>query len=603
VIATAKHFIADGGTFEGRDQGDARATEEQLRDVHGPGYVAAIGAGVQVVMASFSSWQGEKITGHKGLLTDVLKNRMGFDGFIVGDWNAHGQVDGCTNTSCAAAVNAGLDMFMAPDSWRELYDNTLAQVKSGQIPMARLDDAVRRILRVKLRSGLFEAGKPSSRAPAGKFELLGAPEHRAVARQAVRESLVLLKNAGKVLPLKPNMNVLVAGDGADNLPKQNGGWTLTWQGTGITNKHFPKSESIFAGIRSAVAAGGGAATLSVDGKYTRKPDVAIVVFGEDPYAEFQGDVASLEYKPGNKADLELLKRLRAEKIPVVSIFLSGRPMWVNPELNASDAFVAAWLPGSEGGGIADVLFAKKDGTVPHDFKGKLPFAWPRTPTQTTASPGDQEPLFAYGYGLTYQDVGDLQLLSEAIPASAEGQASTHSYFLAGRAAPGWQFVIGEGAGARTMFSTAVGKSENGALQVTAVDRSAQEDARLLKWSGSGAATVALQGANPIDLQREANGQLSLTFDYRVDAAPTAAVTVSIECGANCRGDFPIDTRLKQATGSEWRQLKLPLHCFQTRGADLRHVTAPFALTTAGKLELSIANVRLESGLNDSTGCD
>jgi beta-glucosidase len=603
VIATAKHFIADGGTFEGRDQGDARATEEQLRDVHGPGYVAAIGAGVQVVMASFSSWQGEKITGHKGLLTDVLKNRMGFDGFIVGDWNAHGQVEGCTNTSCPTAVNAGLDMFMAPDSWRELYDNTLAQVKSGQIPMARLDDAVRRILRVKLRSGLFEAGKPSSRAPAGKYELLGSPEHRAVARQAVRESLVLLKNAGKVLPLKPSMNVLVAGDGADNIPKQNGGWTLTWQGTGITNKHFPKAESIFAGIRSAVTAGGGSATLSVDGKYTRKPDVAIVVFGEDPYAEFQGDVATLEYKPGNKADLELLKRLRAEKIPVVSVFLSGRPMWVNPELNASDAFVAAWLPGSEGGGIADVLFAKRDGSVAYDFKGKLPFAWPRTPMQTTASPGDQEPLFAYGYGLTYQDIGDLQQLSEAIPAQAEGQASTHSYFLAGRAAPGWQFVIGEGAGGRTMFSTAVGKSENGALQVTAVDRTAQEDARLLKWSGSGAATVALQGANPIDLQREANGQLSLTFDYRVDAAPTAPVTVSIECGANCRGDFPIDTRLKQATAGEWQQLKLPLHCFQSRGADLRQVTAPFALTTAGKLELGIANVRLESGLNDSTGCD
>jgi len=154
-----------------------------------------------------------------------------------------------------------------------------------------------------------------------------------------------------------------------------------------------------------------------------------------------------------------------------------------------------------------------------------------------------------------------------------------------------------------MFSTAVGKSENGALQATAVDRSAQEDARLLKWSGSGAATVALQGANPIDLQREANGQLSLTFDYRVDAAPTAPVTVSIECGANCRADFPIDARLKQATKGEWQQVKLPLHCFQSRGADLRHVTAPFALTTAGKLELGIANVRLESGLNDSNGCD
>src|SRR5690606_21624181 len=201
--------------------------------------------------------------------------------------------------------------------------------------------AVRRILRVKLRSGLFEAGRPSTRAPAGQFDLLGAPEHRAVARQAVRESLVLLKNSKRLLPLNPKQRVLVAGDGADNIPKQNGGWTLTWQGTGVTNAHFPNAQSIYAGIAQAVKAAGGTATLSVSGDYKTKPDVAIVVFGEDPYAEFQGDVDTLEYKPGDKSDLALLKKLRAQNIPVVSVFLSGRPMWVNPELNASDAFVAA----------------------------------------------------------------------------------------------------------------------------------------------------------------------------------------------------------------------------------------------------------------------
>ena len=603
VIATAKHFIADGGTFEGRDQGDALATEEQLRDLHSLGYVAAIGAGVQAVMASFSSWQGQKIHGHKGLLTDVLKNRMGFDGFVVGDWNAHGQVDGCSNTSCAAAINAGLDMFMAPDSWKGLYDSTLAQVRSGEIPMARLDDAVRRILRVKLRAGLFDAGKPSSRESGGKYELLGSPEHRAVARQAVRESLVLLKNVGKVLPLKPNSNVLVAGDGADNLPKQNGGWTLSWQGTGISNKHFPKAESIYAGIRAAVVAGGGSATLNVAGKYSRKPDVAIVVFGEDPYAEFQGDVATLQYKSGDTADLELLKKLRAESIPVVAVFLSGRPMWVNPQLNASDAFVAAWLPGSEGGGIADVLFAKRDGSVNNDFKGKLPFAWPRTPLQTTASPGTEAPLFGYGFGLTYQDTGDLAVLSEVVPPTPEGQTSTHSYFTAGKASSGWQLAIGEGDASRTALNAGVGDSSKGALKVSAVDRSAQEDGRLAKWSGDGAATVALQGEAPIDLQREANGQLSLAFDYRVDVPPTAPVTLALECGTGCRGDLPIGAALKQAPAGEWRQFKVPLHCFQSKGANLRGVTAPFTLTTAGKLELGIANVRLESGLNDSARCD
>jgi beta-glucosidase len=603
VIATAKHFLADGGTFEGRDQGDARITEEQLRDLHSPGYVAAISAGVQVVMASFSSWQGKKITGHEGLLTEVLKDRMGFDGFIVGDWNAHGQVEGCTVTSCPAAINAGLDMFMAPDSWKGLYDNTLAQVKSGEIPMARLDDAVRRILRVKLRSGLFEAGKPSSRPPGGKFDLLGAPEHRAVARQAVRESLVLLKNANKLLPLKPNMKVLVAGDGADNLPKQNGGWTLTWQGTGITNKQFPKSESIFAGIRSAVSASGGSATLSVEGKYTKKPDVALVVFGEDPYAEFQGDIANLQYKPGDSKDLELLKRLRADQIPVVAVFLSGRPMWVNPYLNAADAFVAAWLPGSEGGGIADVLFTKKDGSVNYDFKGKLPFAWPRTPQKLNNEGAPEAPLFDYGYGLTYQDTTDVPMLSEEIPAPPAGQASMHSYFAGGRPTAGWQLTIGNGDAARTPLPTATGSSADDALTISALDHAAQEDARLAKWSGRAPATLALQGDAPIDLQREANGQLSVTFDYRVDVPPTAKVTIGIECGPGCRGDLPIDAQLKQAPGGEWRQLKMPLHCFQSKGVDLRNVTAPFLLTTAGKLELGIANVRLESGLNDTPSCD
>lgn len=418
VIATAKHFLADGGTLAGRDQGDARATEEDLRDIHGSSYAVAIGAGVQVVMASFSSWQGRKLHGHPGLLTDVLKKRMRFEGFVVGDWNAHGQLEGCTNWSCASAINAGLDMFMAPDSWRELYAATLAQVRAGEIGMERLDDAVRRILRVKLRAGLFEAGKPSSRPLAGRYDLLGSAEHRAVARQAVRESLVLLKNAEHLLPLRPSANVLVAGDGADNIPKQNGGWTLTWQGTGTTNDHFPNADSIFDGIEAAVAAAGGHATLSPSGTYEKKPDVAIVVFGEDPYAEFQGDLDTLQYKPCDKRDLQLLRRLRADAIPVVAVLLSGRPLWVNPELNASDAFVAAWLPGSEGAGIADVLFARRNGSVNHDFKGKLPFAWPRTPLQTTADPGDEPPLFAFGYGLKYRHNGALPALSEDLPDGA-----------------------------------------------------------------------------------------------------------------------------------------------------------------------------------------
>jgi len=404
VIATPKHFLGDGGTG-GKDEGDNTSSEAELRDIHAAGYPPAIAAGAQTVMASFSSWHGVKMSANKALLTDVLKGRMGFDGFIIGDWNAHGQVPGCTPLSCAAVINAGLDMFMAPDSWRELYANTLAQARSGEIPEARLDDAVRRILRVKLRAHLFDEGRPSSRPLAGRFELLGAPGHRAVARQAVRESLVLLKNAHHLLPLSPHVRVLVAGDGADNISKQSGGWTITWQGTGVSNKDFPHGESIYEGIRQAVAATGGSAELSVAGDFTTRPDIAIVVFGENPYAEFRGDIPSVEYSPGAKPDLALLHKLQGRGVPVVSVFLSGRPLWVNAEINASDAFIAAWLPGSEGGGVADVLFKAPDGSVPYDFHGKLPFSWPRTPRDTVANFGQsgEAPLFPYGYGLRYHE--------------------------------------------------------------------------------------------------------------------------------------------------------------------------------------------------------
>jgi beta-glucosidase len=603
VITTAKHFVGDGGTFEGRDQGDNRASEKDLRDIHTAGYTAAINAGAQSVMASFSSWQGAKVHGHKGLLTDVLKDRFGFDGILVGDWNAHGQVDGCSTTNCAATINAGLDMFMAPDGWRALYDNTLAQARSGEIPMARLDDAVRRILRVKMRAGLFEAGKPSSRPLAGHFNLLGAPEHRAVARQAVRESLVLLKNAKHVLPLRPSMNVLVVGDGADNIAKQSGGWSLTWQGTGVTNANFPNGESIYSGIRAAVKAGGGKVTLSANGDVKGKPDVAIVVFGEDPYAEFQGDVDTLEYKPGNKSDLALLKKLREANVPVVSVFLSGRPMWVNPELNASDAFVAAWLPGTEGGGVADVLFGKNDGAASYDFKGRLSFAWPRTPQQVTATRGTEAPLFAYGFGLTYRDSGELDALPETVAQRRDG-ASTREYFSAGRAANGWTIAVADGQG-RQPLPTGIGATADGALRITAIDRGAQEDARLLNWSGTGPASFIIERNDPIDLQREANGQLSLVFDYRVDAAPAGGVSLGVEChgGANkCAGSIQIEDQLQRAPKKEWQQARILLSCFQQGGADMRAITAPIVLSTAGPLQLGIANVRLDTGLQGAVTC-
>src|SRR3954469_20321795 len=377
VISSTKHFLADGGTENGRDQGDAKIPETTLRDIHNAGYVPAIEAGVQTIMISFSSWNGAKHTGNKGLITDVLKKRMNFDGFTVGDWNAHGQVEGCRNDNCPQAPNAGLDMYMAPDSWRGLYDNTLKQVQDGTIPMARLDDAVTRILRVKFRAGIFEAGPPSKRPLAGDFKLLNSPEQRAIARQAVRESLVLLKNNGGLLPLSAGKHVLVTGDGADNISKQSGGWTISWQGTGLTNADFPGGTSIWSGVKAAVKAGGGSAELSTDGSFKKKPDVAIVVFGENPYAEFQGDLKVMTLPGSMTQHLEIMKKFQDEKIPVVAVLLSGRPLWQNRELNLANAYLAAWLPGSEGGGVADVLFRKNDGSVNYDFTGQLSFSWPR----------------------------------------------------------------------------------------------------------------------------------------------------------------------------------------------------------------------------------
>jgi beta-glucosidase len=241
VLASAKHFLADGGTVGGRDQGDARIDEATLRDVHGRPYVPAIEQGVATVMTSFSSWNGSKIAGDRELVTDVLKRRMGFEGFVLTDWNAHAQVPGCSAASCPQVLNAGVDMYMAPDSWRDLHASLVKQVRDGTVPRERIDDAVARVLRVKFRLGLFDAGKPSSRPLAGRWGLLGAAKHRAVAREAVAKSLVLLKNDG-LLPLKAGANILVVGDAADDIAQQSGGWTITWQGTGLTKDRFPRRD-------------------------------------------------------------------------------------------------------------------------------------------------------------------------------------------------------------------------------------------------------------------------------------------------------------------------------------------------------------------------
>jgi beta-glucosidase len=595
VIATAKHYMGDGGTG-GHDQGDNRASETELRDIHFPGYPPALAAGVQTVMASFSSWQGVKMHGNQALLTTVLKQRMHFDGLVVGDWNGHGQVPGCTNVSCAAAINAGMDVIMAPDSWKQLYANTLAQVRSGEIPLARIEDADRRILRVKLRAHLFDQGRPSSRPLSGHFDELGSPAHRAIARRAVRESLVLIKNQKRVLPLNPHQHVLVAGDGANSIGKQSGGWTITWQGTGVTNEDFPHSETIFAGIQAAVSAAGGTAELNPSGSFKTRPDVAIVVFGENPYAEFKGDLSTVEYNPGNTADLELLRRLRGQGIPVVAVFLSGRPLWVNAYINAADAFIAAWLPGTEGGGIADVIFKTAAGAVANDFRGKLSFSWPATPQQSAVNRGDgAQPLFPFGYGLRYADNGDLPKLPEQGAAAGAAGTDTQVFFTAGKPRTGWRWAVS-------------GVATN--IKLSATDKAAQEDAQRIIWGNAGTASVGLATTAPIDLQRETNGQMSVGFDFKLvhpydystGRAPPTTVTARVECGTGCQGAVDLTKTFANAPAGQWAHLRIPLSCFASAGARMGSVTQPFMISSTGPFELSVANVQLETATDALVSC-
>lgn len=599
VIASVKHFLGDGGTTDGKDQGDTRISESDLVRIHAAGYPPAIAAGAQTAMASFNSVNGEKMHGHRHYLTDVLKGRMNFGGFVVGDWNGHGQVKGCTTTDCPATINAGLDMAMASDSWKGFYGTTLAAVKDGRITPQRLDDAVRRILRVKFRLGLFEAGRPSTRAVGGQFALIGAPAHRAVARQAVRESLVLLKNQNGLLPLSPKQRILVAGDGADDVGKQAGGWTLNWQGTGTTRKDFPNADTIYEGIARQASAAGGEAVLSVDGRYAVKPDVAVVVFGEDPYAEFQGDRPTLAYKPGNETDLALLKRLKADGIPVVAVFLSGRPLWVNREINAADAFVAAWLPGSEGAGIADVLLRGSDGRVQYDFKGKLSFSWPRTATQYANNVGqkDYDPLFAFGFGLTYADNGDLDALPEASGVTGN-EGATGVFFARGDAGPGMALRLEDAAGQGLTVTRVPDALPDDRLKITGVDHLAQEDGRRLAWSGNGEAVAALQSHTTLDLQRESNGDLMLLTTLRVDAAPKGDAWLSVGCGVGCSARIAIGPALAALPQGQWKRVGVPLKCLAKAGAKLDAIDRPWSVATGDAMTISVSRVAL-GALNEA----
>ena len=396
VLACAKHFIGDGGVLFGTginamiDQGDLQINEEKLRKVHLPPFQKAIDEGVATFMAAYNSWNDLRCHANKYLLTDLLKDELGFKGFVVSDWAAIENIPGDYKSDIITSINAGIDMVMVPGAVRdgkESFQNFLKlfkeSVEEGSIPMELVDDAVRRILLIKKQSGLFE--RPFS--DQSLLSYVGSKDHREVAREAVRKSMVLLKNKNNILPIpKSGKTIIVAGKGADDVGMQSGGWTISWQGgMGQTTN----GTTILDAIKSAVDPGT-VVEYTPDGT-SFTGDLAVVVIGEKPYAEMIGDRKDLKL---DNEDLEVIKRFTDNDIPVVVVLLSGRPMIVTDEIGKWDGFIAAWLPGTEGTGVADVLFG--------DYKptGKLSFSWPKSMNQFPIDPNDDH-LFSFGFGLTY----------------------------------------------------------------------------------------------------------------------------------------------------------------------------------------------------------
>ncbi len=395
ILSCTKHYMGDGGTTGGKDQGNTEVDEKTLRNLHLAGYIGAVKAGTGSIMPSYNSWNGEKMHGHKYLLTNVLKKELGFKGFLISDYAAIDQlpVDGYKE-QIEKSINAGLDMAMIPNghgkknSYLDYITFLKELVNEGKVPMARIDDAVARILKIKLQMNLFNKKTVDNKLLAK----VGSEEHRKVARECVRQSLVLLKNDNKTLPLKKNLKkIFVAGSSADDIGNQCGGWTIAWQGR--SGKVVDGGTTILDAIKNTVPEKT-IVTFSSDGTGAEGYDVAVVVIGEKPYAEMFGDKQNLSL---SEEDVKAIKNAKAAGIPVVAVLFSGRPMIIDDVLKDCDAFVAAWLPGTEGNGVTDVLFG--------DYKpvGKLSHTWPKTMDQIPINEGDKniKPLFPYGYGLSY----------------------------------------------------------------------------------------------------------------------------------------------------------------------------------------------------------
>ncbi len=658
VISNVKHWIGDGGTLHGIDHGENRYTEEYLRNIHATGYISGLNAGAQVVMSSFNSWwnpnnydpmtengegdymNNQKIHGSEYLITDVLKGKMGFDGIVVTDWNGQGEINGCSASNCAQAVVAGNDVFMvtARHDWQAFYQNVIAQVKDGTISMERIDDAVTRILRVKMRANLWEKPQPTKRSLAGNAEILSAPEHTQIARQAVSESLVLLKNNNNALPLNAEQQYLVVGSAANSIQKQTGGWSLTWQGDGNTiEQDFPNAQTVLMAMQEEV----GEKNIFTDIATAPKGITAVVVIGEDPYAEMFGDISksqTLEFsklKGSYAKDLETIKTLKDAGFKVVTVFFSGRPLYTNEEINHSDAFVAAWLPGTEGTGITDVLFAKDN----MDFRGQLSFSWPNMKCSTTINrdapnipdyitpidgitgnlieqdtQGENAPLFPYGYGLSYakgspvpalyENLNELELdprdfgcgmsapdtgVAE-LPLEIFGKSAKDEFVarISGDA-NGWQGV-----------TVSKGETSIGSLTTTGIDYQGMQQSALnvnftgnnAEFEGKSAAQLYMQTPDEKgdDYNRYVNAKSTIEFDIRMKSTAPSELILSTHCEYPCRGEINIASQLP-AVSETWKTMKIPVECLVETGMSFQMMSTPFLLYSKEALAFDLGAVR------------
>ena len=582
ILGTAKHFLGDGGTYLGIDQGDTRANEENMRVIHGEPYFASLNSCVRVVMASFNSWNGSKVHGNKYLLTEVLKEKMNFTGFVVGDWNGHQQVPGCNTGSCPESFNAGVDMFMVPENWKALYKNTVKQVKDGEISIERLDDAVKRILTVKQQLGMFEGRVPNQT----KYSKVGLQKNREIARRAVRESLVLIKNNNAVLPIKDQQKILVIGDSADSLKIQTGGWTLDWQGANNTNSDFPGSVTFLQALKEyenlEITHKNSLSNLDLNKNY----DLVIVAYGEEPYAEGIGDRKNLFYR--DSKTLNTLKRLKRNGNKVVSIFFTGRPLWTNEFINLSDAFVVAWLPGTESRGMTDVLVANEDGSVNYDFQGKLPFSWPSDPNQSTISFYDpaSDAEFDYGYGLTYKSPKALASLDESFEKSDDYGDLVEIF--SGKFNNPFEGFIQENNSPQIKLSSTNNTTQNDIVQIDFIDVDKQDDTLRVTFNADGNLnSFHILTTEVIGLEDFQSGFLN--FNARV-VESSGAIFLAATCGFGCMGSIDVTSLLVKSKSFDG--YSVPLKCLTDKGLDLSKTISPMILFGPADLTIDFKNISI-----------